>query len=41
VKNLDRYRTVRIPYYDGLKYPRLERVARSEDRLSAIMKPRT
>jgi predicted metalloprotease with PDZ domain len=41
VKNLDRYRTVRIPYYDGAKYPRLERVERSSDRLSEITKPRT
>ena len=41
VKNLDRYRTVHIPYYDGLKYPRLERVEHSVDRLSAITKPRT
>jgi hypothetical protein len=32
---------VSIPYYEGLKYPRLERVERSEDRLAAIMKPRT
>jgi predicted metalloprotease with PDZ domain len=41
VKNLDRYRTVRIPYFDGLKYPRLERVEHNVDRLSAITKPRT
>jgi predicted metalloprotease with PDZ domain len=41
VKNVDRYRTVKIPYYDGLKYPRLERIEKSEDRLTAIMKPRT
>lgn len=41
VRNLDRYRVVHIPYYDGLKYPRLERVEKSEDRLSAILKPRT
>jgi predicted metalloprotease with PDZ domain len=41
VKNLDRYRVVRIPYYEGLKYPRLERVEKTEDRLAAIMKPRT
>ncbi len=40
VKNLDRYRVVRIPYFDGLKYPRLERLERSEDRLSAIVTPR-
>jgi predicted metalloprotease with PDZ domain len=41
VKNLDRYRTVQIPYYEGLKYPRLERVDHNVDRLSAITKPRT
>jgi predicted metalloprotease with PDZ domain len=41
VKSLDRYRTVRIPYYDGLRYPRLERIEKSADRLSAIMQPRT
>jgi predicted metalloprotease with PDZ domain len=41
VKNLDRYRTVQIPYYDGLKYPRLERLDHSVDRLSAITKSRT
>ena len=41
VKNLDRYRIVHIPYYDGLKYPRLERIERNVDRLSAITKPRT
>jgi predicted metalloprotease with PDZ domain len=41
VKNLDRYRVVRIPYYDGPKYPRLERVEKGQDRLSAILKPRT
>jgi predicted metalloprotease with PDZ domain len=40
VRNLDRYKVVHIPYYDGLKYPRLERVEKSEDRLSAIMRPR-
>jgi predicted metalloprotease with PDZ domain len=41
VKNLDRYRTVRIPYFDGLKYPQLQRLDRTEDRLGAILKPRT
>ena len=41
VKNLDRYKTVRIAYYDGLKYPVLQRVDRTEDRLSAILKPRS
>jgi predicted metalloprotease with PDZ domain len=41
VKNLDRYRTLHIAYYDGLKYPRLERIERSPDRLALITKPRT
>jgi len=41
VRNLDRYRTVQIPYFEGLKYPQLERIEKSEDRLSMIMKPRT
>ena len=41
VKSLDRFRVVRIPYYDGSKYPRLERVEKSQDRLSEILKPRT
>ena len=41
VKNLDRYRTLQIPYYDGLKYPRLERIEHTVDRLAAITKPRT
>ena len=41
VKSLDRYRVVKLPYYDGLKYPRLERVERTTDRLSVITRPRT
>jgi predicted metalloprotease with PDZ domain len=41
VRSLDRYRVVSIPYFDGLKYPRLERVERTTDRLAAITKPRT
>jgi len=41
VKNLDRYRMIRVPYFDGLKYPRLERLERGPDRLSLITKPRT
>jgi predicted metalloprotease with PDZ domain len=40
VKELDRYRVVKIPYYDGLKYPRLERIERSADRLTAILQAR-
>jgi predicted metalloprotease with PDZ domain len=41
VKNLDRYRTVRLAYYEGLKYPQLQRIERTPDRLAAILKPRT
>jgi hypothetical protein len=41
VKNLDRYKTVRIAYFEGLKYPVLQRLERTEDRLAAILKPRT
>ncbi len=41
VKNFDRYKTVRIAYFDGLKYPVLQRIDRTEDRLAAILKPRT
>src|SRR5262249_19862714 len=41
VKNLDRYRTVRIAYFEGLKYPQLQRIEKTEDRLAAILKPRT
>jgi predicted metalloprotease with PDZ domain len=40
-KNLDRYRIVHVAYFDGLKYPRLEKVERAPDRLSLITKPRT
>jgi hypothetical protein len=41
VKSLDRYRTVRIAYFEGLKYPQLQRNEKSPDRLAAILKPRT
>jgi predicted metalloprotease with PDZ domain len=41
VKSLDRYRTVHIAYFEGLKYPQLQRIEKTEDRLSAILKPRT
>ncbi|TAJ52226.1 MAG: M61 family peptidase [Nevskiaceae bacterium] len=40
VKNLDRWRTLRIDYRDGPRYPRLERLAGTPDRLSTILKPR-
>jgi len=41
IKTFDRYTTVRVPYFDGPRYPRLERIEGAEDRLSAILKPRT
>lgn len=33
------YRTVAIPYYGGPRYPHLERIARTPDRLSEVIKP--
>lgn len=40
VKNGDRMRTLDIPYYGGLRYPRLERVPGTPDRLGDILAPR-
>ena len=40
VKNGEIYRTFRIDYRDGLKYPHLERIANTPDRLSAILAAR-
>jgi hypothetical protein len=34
------YRTFRIDYRDGLKYPRLERIDGTQDRLTAILSAR-
>jgi predicted metalloprotease with PDZ domain len=39
VKKDDRFRTVRIDYHGGLKYPRLERIPGTQDRLAAIFAP--
>jgi hypothetical protein len=36
VKKDDRFKTVRIDYHDGLRYPRLERIPGTPDRLGAI-----
>jgi predicted metalloprotease with PDZ domain len=33
------YRTVALDYHDGLRYPHLERIPGTKDRLEAIMKP--
>ncbi|HEY2645798.1 MAG TPA: hypothetical protein VGI34_02435 [Candidatus Acidoferrales bacterium] len=40
VKNGDRYRTVKIDYHDGLRYPRLEREGNAAARLDQILEPR-
>jgi len=39
VKKDDRFKTVRVDYHEGLKYPRLERIEGTPDRLAAIFKP--
>jgi len=41
VQNGDAFTTVKVDYHGGLKYPRLERVAATPDRLSDIARPRT
>ena len=40
IKDGDRYRMVKIDYRDGLRYPRLERVANVPARLDDILAPR-
>ncbi len=40
VRNGDHFRTVQIDYRGGLRYPRLERLANTPDRLNAIYAPR-
>ena len=41
VKTFDRYATVRVPYFEGLRYPALERIDGTDDRLTVILKSRT
>ncbi|GAM97584.1 PDZ domain family protein [alpha proteobacterium U9-1i] len=41
LKNGDQYRTVSIDYHDGLRYPRLERIPGTPDRIGAIFAPRS
>jgi predicted metalloprotease with PDZ domain len=41
VKDGDHYRTVSFDYHDGLRYPHLERIPGTPDRLSALYTPRT
>jgi len=40
LKNGDRYRTVAFDYHDGLRYPRLERIPGTPDRIGDILSPR-
>jgi hypothetical protein len=40
IKDGTRYRTVKIPYHDGPRYPRLERVPGARARLDEILLPR-
>jgi predicted metalloprotease with PDZ domain len=40
VRNADRYRTVRVGYYGGLRYPQLERNENTPARLDQILAPR-
>lgn len=40
VKDDDRYLTIRFDYHDGLRYPRLERIEGTPDRLGDILTPR-
>lgn len=40
VKRFDRIESVRIPYFDGLQYPHLERIAGKPDRLAELYKAR-
>ncbi len=39
VKDGDQYRTVAFDYHDGLRYPRLERIVGTPDRLGDILTP--
>ncbi|MCA0368653.1 MAG: peptidase M61 [Proteobacteria bacterium] len=40
VKDGDQYRTIAFDYHDGLRYPRLERIVGTPDRLGDILTPR-
>jgi predicted metalloprotease with PDZ domain len=41
VQDGERFRTLRIPYDGGLRYPRLERIPGTPDRLGEILTART
>jgi hypothetical protein len=38
VKTFDPYRTAQVTYFEGLRYPYLERIDGTEDRLTTILK---
>ena len=40
LKNGERFKTVRFDYHDGLRYPHLERIEGTPDRLGDILSPR-
>ena len=40
LKEFDRYRTVKIDYHDGLRYPHLERITGKPDYLTPILTAR-
>jgi predicted metalloprotease with PDZ domain len=40
VEDMDQFRSVKIDYHGGLRYPHLVRIDNSEERLSAIARPR-
>ena len=40
MKNFDEYKTVRIDYHDGLKYPHLVRDTGKPDTLGVLLKAR-
>lgn len=41
VRSADRFKTIAVPYFEGLRYPVLERIEGTADRLSVLLKPRT
>jgi predicted metalloprotease with PDZ domain len=40
IRSADTFRTVSLDYHDGLRYPHLERIEKTPDLLSSILKPR-
>jgi predicted metalloprotease with PDZ domain len=40
VRNQDRFRTVRVEYFDGLRYPHLQAVAGKTDMLAKVLAPK-